>query len=130
MNPEQSEQLGRYLQARRKERGLSTHKLASAAGMDQATVVRFEAGSFASPRADKLARIAEALDVSGADVFALAGYMPSGDLPSLRPYFTARYPALLAEDLDRIEAYVGRIARKRGFALMDVAPSARANEGT
>ncbi len=128
MNPEQSEQLGQYLQARRKERGLSTHKVAAAAGTNQATVFRLESGSFAAPHADKLARIAAALGVSSADVFALAGYTPPSDLPSLRPYLAARYPALLSEDLDRVEAYVGRIARKRGFALMDAAPTGEANE--
>lgn len=121
MNQEQAQQLGQYLQARRKASGLSTHRLAAAAGMDQATVVRFEAGSFSAPRPDKLARLAEALEASGADVFALAGYTPPHDLPSLRPYLGARYPALLAEDIDRIEAYVGRIARKRGFTLMNAA---------
>lgn len=117
MNPNQSGQLGQFLQARRKACGLSTHKLAAAAGMDQATVVRFEAGTIGAPRPDKLARIADALGVSGADVFALAGYTAPTDLPALRPYLTAKYPGLLAEDVDRIEAFTARIAKKRGFGL-------------
>lgn len=120
MNPDQSQQLGRFLQARRKTCGLSTHKLAAAAGMDQATVVRFEAGSIGAPRPDKLARIADVLGVAASDLFALAGYTAPTDLPELRPYLTAKYPGLLAEDVDRIEAYTARIAKKRGFALADV----------
>lgn len=119
MNPDQSRELGHFLKARRQACGLSTHKLAAAAEMDQATVVRFEAGSIGAPRPDKLARIAEVLGVSGADIFALAGYTASTDLPALRPYLTARYPGLLPEDVDRIEAYAARIAKKRGFQLAD-----------
>jgi len=88
--------------------------------MDQATVVRLEAGSIVAPRPDKLSRIAQVLGLSGADVFALAGYTVPGDLPTLRPYLQAKYGGLLKEDLDRIEAYVGRIARKRGFDLVEV----------
>ena len=62
------------------------------------------------------------LGISGADVFALAGYTVPTDLPSLRPYLYAKYHGLLAEDIDKIEAYVGRLAKKRGFELVEVAP--------
>lgn len=119
MNPDQSRQLGHFLKARRQACGLSTHKLAAAAGMNQATVVRFEAGSIGAPRPDKLARIADVLGVSGADIFALAGYTAPTDLPALRPYLAAKYPGLLPEDVDRIEAYTARIGKKRGFKLVD-----------
>lgn len=90
--------------------------------MDQATVFRFESGSIAAPHPDKLARISEALGVSGADIFALAGYTAPTDLPTLRPYLFAKYQGLLVDDVDRIEAYVTRIAKKRGFALVECAP--------
>lgn len=108
------------MRARREACGLSTHRLAEAAEMDQATVVRLEAGSIVAPRPDKLSRIAKVLGISGADVFAFAGYTVPADLPALRPYLHAKYSALLKEDLDRIEAYVARIAKKRGFDLVEV----------
>ena len=123
MKPDQASELGRLLKAKRIEHGLSTHRLAAAVGMDQATVFRFEAGSIVAPHPDKLARIAAALGVSGADVFALAGYTAPTDLPALRPYLSAKYHGLLTEDIDKIEAYVGRVAKKRGFALVEAAPS-------
>ena len=125
MKPEQSRQLGQLLKARREECGLSTHRLADATEMDQATIVRLEAGSIVAPRPDKLSRIAQVLGISGADVFALAGYTVPGDLPTLRPYLQAKYRGLLKEDLDKIEAYVGRIAKKRGFELVEVATAAK-----
>jgi transcriptional regulator with XRE-family HTH domain len=122
MKPEETTQLGRLLKAKREECGLSMRRLATAAEMDQATIVRFEAGSIVAPRPDKLARIAKVLGISSADVFAVAGYTAPTDLPTLRPYLSAKYHALLAEDIDKIEAYVARIAKKRGFALGEVAP--------
>jgi transcriptional regulator with XRE-family HTH domain len=122
MKPAQGTQLGQLLKARRETSGLSTHRLAAAAEMDQATIVRLEAGSIVAPRPDKLSRIAQVLGISGADVFALAGYAVPTDLPTLRPYLFAKYRELLAEDIDKIEAYVARIAKKRGFALEDDEP--------
>lgn len=95
--------------------------------MDQATIVRLEAGSIVAPRPDKLSRIARALGISGADVFAFAGYTVPGDLPTLRPYLSAKYPGLLVEDLDRIEAYVARITRKRGFSASEATTSDQPN---
>lgn len=90
--------------------------------MNQATIVRLEAGSIIAPRPDKLSRIARVLGISGADIFALADYTVPTDLPSLRPYLHARYGGLLVEDIDKIEAYVGRLARKHGFDLAEPAP--------
>jgi transcriptional regulator with XRE-family HTH domain len=122
MKPDQALQLGRVLKARREARGLSTHRLARATEMDQATIVRLEAGSIVAPRPDKLSRLAQALGISGADVFAMADYTVPADLPSLRPYLHTRYRGLLAEDIDKIEAYVGRLAKKRGFDLAEPVP--------
>ena len=122
MKPEQGTQLGQLLKARRESCGLSTHRLAAAAEMDQATIVRLEAGTIGAPRPDKLSRIAQVLGISGADVFALAGYVVPSDLPSLRAYLSAKYAGLQVDDIDRIETYVGRIAKKRGFDLGEVVP--------
>ena len=121
MKPERSRQLGLLVKERREECGLSTHRLAQATEMDQATVVRIEAGSILAPRPDKLSRIAQVLGISGADIFALAGYTVPADLPSLRPYLQAKYHGLLDEDLDKIETFVGRLAKKRGVELVEAA---------
>ena len=100
MKPEEAQQLGQLLKARREERGLSMRGLARATAIHQTTIVRLEAGSIVAPKADKLSRIAEALGIGGADYFALAGYAVPADLPSLRPYLRAKYQGLLSEDLD------------------------------
>ncbi len=116
MNNEQAQKLGAVLKARRDELGLSTYQLAETAGVDQATVVRLEKGAFMAPRPDKLARIAEGLGLSSADLFAMAGYITPLDLPSLDAYLRIKYCDLPEEDLDTIEAYVTRLAKKRRVA--------------
>lgn len=120
MKPDQAKTLGQTLKARREKLGLSTHQLAKIAEIDQATVVRFEAGSILAPHPDKLSRVAEALSMSGADVYALADYLVPTDLPSLKPYLRTRYGLLLDEDISKIEDLVARLAKKRGFILADM----------
>ena len=130
MKPEQAQQLGELLKARREACGLSTHGLARATAMNQATIVRLEAGSIVAPKADKLSRIAQALGIGAADYFALAGYAVPTDLPSLRPYLQAKYAGLLSEDLDKIAAYVARLAKKRGVEFAEVAPGGASTQQT
>lgn len=122
MNPEQSAKLGQFLKARRTELGLSTYRVAELADMDQATVVRLEAGTISAPRPDKLSRIAKALDLSAADIFALADYTVPRDLPTLKPYLRVKYQDLSTEDVEKIEAYTARLAKKRGAKLGGPAP--------
>ena len=94
MNHEESQALGALLRSKRQDLGYSTYQLAKAAGVDQSVVVRFEQGKFAAPRPDKLARFAEALGLSLADVYARAGYLVPDELPSFSAYLSAKYPEL------------------------------------
>jgi transcriptional regulator with XRE-family HTH domain len=129
MKPEKATQVGQFLTAHREACGLSMRRLAATAGMDQTTIVRIESGEIEAPKPDKLSRIAQVLGINSADLFALAGYTTPTDLPTLRPYLQTKYSSLFAEDIDRIETYIARIAKKRGFAVTetqigdDVAPS-------
>ena len=130
MKPDQAKELGQLLKARREKCGLSTHRLAHAAEMDQATISRLEAGSITAPRPDKLSRIAQVLGITGSDIFALADYTVPSDLPSLRPYLQSKYSGLLADDIDKIEVYVRRLAKKRGVELAEPAPSGASTQQT
>jgi transcriptional regulator with XRE-family HTH domain len=115
VEPKQAKELGRRLRARREELGLSTRQLAERADIDDATVVRIEQGAFAAPRPDKLSRIAEALDLSLADVFGLADYTVPGDLPSFQPYLRSKYRDMPAGAVDDLHKAFARIARKHGY---------------
>ena len=116
VEPEQAKTLGRLLRARREELGLSSRQLAEQAAMDDATIVRIEQGAFAAPRPDKLSRIAEALGLSLADVFALADYAVPDDLPSFQPYLRTKYRDMPAEAFDDLNKAFARIVKKHGYA--------------
>jgi transcriptional regulator with XRE-family HTH domain len=72
MDHDRAKHLGSVLRSRRSQLGLSTTQVAAATGMNQATVVRLELGQVLSPDPDKLRAIAQALDLSLADVLSLA----------------------------------------------------------
>jgi transcriptional regulator with XRE-family HTH domain len=85
--------------------------------MDDATVVRLEQGLFAAPRPDKLSRIAEALGMSLADVFAFAEYVVPGDLPSFHPYLLSKYPDMPKAAIDELLGEFDRITHEYDYAL-------------
>jgi transcriptional regulator with XRE-family HTH domain len=114
MNPQEAKSFGAFLRAEREKLGLSTHKVAELAAVDQATVSRIEAGKILAPRPDKAARIAAVLGISASDLYARAGYLVPADLPSIEPYLQARYPELLPEDVEEIRLIVERLASSRG----------------
>lgn len=115
VEPRQAKELGRVLRARREELGLSQRQLAEQASLDDATVVRIEQGAFAAPRPDKLSRIAEALGLSLADVFAFADYAVPDDLPSFQPYLRSKYRDMPTGAVDDLNKAFERIIRKHGY---------------
>jgi transcriptional regulator with XRE-family HTH domain len=117
MKPEQAKELGKLLRERREALGLSTRVLAQKVKVDQATVVRFEAGAIHAPHPDKLARIAHELGLSAVDVFARAEYAVPKDLPTLTPYLRAKYRELRTEDIAKIASYVEELAKARELDL-------------
>ena len=117
MDKEHAKTLGDLLRSRREALGLSTRELGKATGMDGVTIVRFEQGAFAAPRPDKLARVAAALGLTLADVYAMADYAVPADLPSFQPYLRTKYRQLPAAEVAKIEAYARKLATKHGVNL-------------
>lgn len=115
MEPDQAQRLGQTIRARREELGLSQRQLAAQTGVNDATIVRIERGVFGAPAPDKLSRIAEALDLSLADVFALADYVVPADLPSFQPYLRSRYRELPDEAIEDLDRAFARIVKKHGY---------------
>lgn len=114
MDPQQAKILGDYLRSHRQAAGLSIGQLSRAVGIDRAQITRLEQGTVASPKADLLARIAECIQVSVADLYGLAGYSTANDLPSFVPYLRAKYADLPAAAVDQMERYFRQVARKHG----------------
>src|SRR5689334_17171324 len=114
MRPNVNE-LGRRIREQREALGLSARELARRTGMNDKTVVRIEQGLFASPGPDKLARIADVLDLSLADLYALADYTVPDELPAFRPYLRSRYGDLPSEAQDDLAKAFERVIRKHGY---------------
>lgn len=122
MDDTQAKALGKVLKDRREALGLSLKKLGDKVGLPDVTILRFERGEYAAPAPDKLARVADALGLSLADVYALADYAVPSDLPSFTPYLRTKYRSLPTEDIEAIEKYAQRLARKHGVNLSGPAP--------
>lgn len=69
----------------------SLRDLAAIARISRPMLQRLELGQLSTPSPALLHRVAEALEPDGDDVFAFAGYRPSGSLPSLAPYLRAKH---------------------------------------
>lgn len=121
MDEDQAKQLGEHLQNARKLKGFSARELSELTGMADSSIVRIELGMVAEPRPDKLKRIAEALELSTADIFERAGYATATDLPTMQPYLRTKY-GLPPEAMDEIEKSATRIAKKYGMSLEGPAP--------
>lgn len=92
--------LGQYVRRRREAAGLSVRGLARAAGMDATGISRLENGENV-PTPQTLARLARVLEVDVNDLYTLAGYPISQQLPSFEPYLRARYD-LSAETIEKL----------------------------
>lgn len=122
MDEQQAKALGSRLRTRREELGLSARDLERMADVDNGTIVRIEQGAFAAPRPDKLSRIAEALRLPLADVFALAEYVVPDELPTFAPYLRAKYRELPAKAVNELERYFDDLATRYGIDPAGPAP--------
>ena len=83
MTPEQTMQLMNWLANKRKESGFSVAEVGQRAGIDGGTVWRIEQGMIASPKAESLQAIGKVLGIPSTDLFAIVGWLPSGELPAI-----------------------------------------------
>jgi transcriptional regulator with XRE-family HTH domain len=114
MTPEEAHQLAKLIRSRRVAAGLAAREVARRAGVDVGTVTRLEQGQILSPRAENLRAIGEVLDIPAADLFAVAAWLPEGELPTFRPYLRSKYRELPPEAVAEIEAVFERLARDYG----------------
>lgn len=115
MNEDQAKRLGAWLRQQREAARISAGELARRADTTDATIVRLEQGAFAAPDPHKLARIAAALNLNLADVYAMADYAVPDELPTFQPYLRRKYrdmPAAAIADLDKA---FSRIIEKHGY---------------
>lgn len=122
MDERQAKELGQKLRERRESLGMSLRQLEEKSGVFNVTIMRIERGDSTEPSAEKLARLAEALDLPLADVYAMADLAIPAELPSFKPYLRTKYRELPTEDIEAIEKYAAKLAKKHGIALDGPAP--------
>jgi transcriptional regulator with XRE-family HTH domain len=112
LSPVQARQLGNALRRRREQRGLSVRGLVAASGVNISSIIALERGDILAPQPDTLKALAAALDLSVADLFTVAGWLPAGELPTLKPYLRAKYRQLDETAIADLEHYAEQLAHK------------------
>ncbi|GAA4536586.1 hypothetical protein GCM10023192_34870 [Amycolatopsis samaneae] len=113
MNDNAARRFGKYIRELRTKRGYSARKLAALASIDSGTVTRLEQGGIHAPNPGRLKHLADALEVPLADLFAMAGYVTTQELPSIAPYLAAKYGYLPEDARDDMAAYCRQRAAER-----------------
>jgi transcriptional regulator with XRE-family HTH domain len=115
MDKKQAKRFGAWLRQRRHEAGISSTRLAKEIGTTDGTIVRIEQGLISEPSPTKLSRIAQALGLSVADVYAMVGYDAPDELPSFQPYLRRRYRDLPAGAVDDLDRAFRDIVKRHGY---------------
>lgn len=107
----QAKRLGTIVSSARHRKGLSIRTLASQLGVARGWLGELEAGRFLDPAPDRLARLAEALDIEPARIDRITRGAMADSLPKLRTYFRTKYE-LSPEQVNQVERYVRRLRSK------------------
>jgi transcriptional regulator with XRE-family HTH domain len=113
MTETQARQLGQLIVSTRERRGLSTRQLVRLADIPQTWLQRLEHGHFLQPSPDRLARLAEILEIDPARIDRLTRNYLADSLPSVHTYFRSKEKAG-PEEIAEIEAAIRRIHKKYG----------------
>ena len=111
MTPNQAKQLGAVIAKARTRKGWSIFQLASRMGAPKSWVGFLEQGRYVDPAPERLAHIAELLDIKASRMNHLTRGAVSAGLPELRAYFRAKYD-LSPEQIEQVERYVRRLRRQ------------------
>lgn len=114
LTPVQARQLGQLIRRCREQRGLGIRGLEAASGVNVSSIVSLERGDILTPQPDTLKALAAALDVPVSDLFTVAGWLPAGELPTLKPYLRAKYRQLDEQAIADLERYAESLAEKHG----------------
>src|SRR6476661_8009512 len=105
------------IRTRRTRMRLSLYRAAKLMNISHSSLFRIEEGEVIQPTPQALTSIAKVLCIPLADLFAAAGYVTPAELPSVRPYFRARYSDLPEAAVRDLERYAESLAKKHGVSL-------------
>ena len=110
MTKDQARALGHLISKARRARGMSKRQLALEIGAANGWIVHLEHGLYLAPSPERLARIAEVLNIDPTRINLLTRGAVADGLPEMRAYFRAKYD-LTPEDIEKVERYVERLRR-------------------
>jgi transcriptional regulator with XRE-family HTH domain len=110
MTPNQAKQLGVLIAKARARKGLSLRDLAEMLGVSKGWVGRLEAGDYLDTAPDRLAGLADALDIEPSRIDRITKGSIAEGLPELRTYFRSKYE-LSPDDIEKVRRYVERLRR-------------------
>lgn len=117
------------IRTRRTRMRLSLYRAAKLMGISHSSLFRIEEGEVVQPTPQALTAIARVLEIPLADLFAAAGYVSPTELPSVKPYFRARYSELPESAVRDVERYVEALAKQHGVSLNGPAPGEDETDG-
>jgi transcriptional regulator with XRE-family HTH domain len=120
MTDAQAKQLGRLIHEARIKRGWSLAQAMDATGIDSSWLNRMERGFYADPAPDRLAVLAEHLDIDPVAIDRASRDHLADSLPSARIYFRSK-EKLSPEALDEVERAVADIRAKYATPSSDAA---------
>ncbi len=112
MSPQESIQLGQRIRELREQRSLSQAALGRAIGVPNTTIIRIESGSIESPSPDKLARLAEALEVDLEELMVHHPAVQQG-FPSFETYLRAK-TGMSEEAIAEAASFMAELEKRDG----------------
>lgn len=117
MDEDQAKRLGALIRYRREAVGWSLRQLEERTSIDNSLLTRMEQGRILKPAPDNVRRIAEALDIPLADLYALADWAVPTELPSPGPYLRAKYRDLSESALRALTRDVDQLLARHGIDM-------------
>lgn len=111
------------LKSRRQQLGLTMFQVAQAVGVSEATVSRWESGDIANMRRDKIAKLANALQLRPSVVMGVNDELPSGSSAVRIPvlgFVRAGYPMDAVENILDYEEISDEMARSGEFFALQI----------
>ena len=87
---------------------ITMRALAASLGLTASWIAHLQAGRFLDPAPDRLAAVAQALDIKPARMDRITRGAVSEGLPALGTYFRAKFD-LSPEEIQKVERYVQRL---------------------
>ena len=110
MTSAQAKKLGQLIARVRERRGIGLRELARLVEVSPTWMTQLEAGRYLDTSPERLARIAEILDIDPARFEQFTGWSVSESLPNLKTYFRAKYD-LTPDQVAQVERYIERLRR-------------------